>query len=390
MKGKVLSYVIWFCLFFILANTILYLEEVLLIRMLVSMLRFFSVLIAFGLAIRNKNFGGGFTWWVCGFFLIMGIITLAKHGALNMIMSYFINSVGISLLLYNAIKESPKMAIGVMASVFSAYIYINFLTLLIAPDGLFNGSYLIGRNYNQIGMTLVCGMVTNVAAYNMGRKSFTSTLILCLVALSSPIITGSMTSVVGCLITLLFLFFKKQQQKKKLLIAFVIFYAIFQGFVVFMQSDVSSIRLITYIVEELMGKDLSFTDRARVWLIAYDMIQDSPIIGYGFQNNDWFEFYFEVKSAHNVIFQMLIYGGIALFGFLVLMLIRSVHKSLKKPSLPVYTLLLGLCTTFFMMMMENYNMVLILYLLCLLYNSPALSKAYYAKHTEQEKQPLQS
>lgn len=388
MKGKVLSYVIWFCLFFILANSILYLEEVLLIRMLVSMLRMFSVLVAIGLAVKNKNFGGGFTWWVCGFFLILGSITFVKHGALNMIMSYFINSVGISLLIYNAFKESPKMAINVLANVFAAYIYLNFVTLLIAPDGLFNGSYLIGRNYNQIGMTLVCGMVTNVAAYNAGKKSFTSVLILCLVALFSPIITGSMTSVVGCLVTLLFLFFKKQEQKKKLLIAFVAFYFIFQGFVVFMQSDVSSIRLITYIIEELMGKDLSFTDRARVWLVAFDMIQDAPVIGYGFQNNDWFEFYFEVKSAHNVIFQMLLYGGSLLLGYLVLLIIRSVRKSLKKPSLPVYTLLLGLCTVFFMMMMENYNMILILYLLCLLYNSPMLSKVLIAASTAKSKKEI--
>ena len=265
------------------------------------------------------------------------------------------------------------MAIGVLASVFSAFIYLNFLTLIIAPEGLFHGDFLIGRNYNQIGMTLVCGMVTNVVAYNMGKKSFASVLILCFVALFSPIITGSMTSVVGCLVTILFLFFKKKEQKRRLLIAFVIFYALFQGFVVFMQSDVSSLKLITYIIEELMGKDLSFTDRARVWLLAFDMIQDSPVTGYGLQNNDWFDFYFEVKSAHNIIFQMLLYGGFVLLGYLVLMIISSVRSSLKRPTTHTYTLLLGLCTVFFMMMMENYNLVLILYMLILTYYSPYLS-----------------
>lgn len=374
MKGKVLSYIIWFCLFFILANSILYLEEVPFLHILVSLLRFFAIFIAIGLAIKNKNFGGGYSRWIFGFFLILAIITVVKGGAINAVIAYFMNSLGITLLIYNAMKESPKMAIRVLASVFSAFIYLNFLTLLIAPEG-FNGSFLIGRNYNQIGMTLVCGMVTNVVAFNMGKKSLTSVLILCLVALFSPIITGSMTSTVGCLVTIVFLFFKKQEQKRRLLIAFVTFYAIFQGFVVFMQSDVSSVRFITYIIEELMGKDLSFTDRARVWLLAIDMIQDSPALGYGLQNNDWFDFYFEVKSAHNVIFQMLLYGGYVLLGYLILMIICSVRNALKKPSASAYTILLGLCTVFFMMMMENYNLVLILYILIMTYHSPYLSES---------------
>ena len=351
MKGKVLSYVIWFCLFFILANSILYLEEVPLIRMLVSMLRLFCVLVAVGLAIKNKNFGGGYSWWLFGFFLILGSLTIVKHGALNMVASYFINSVGVSLLVYNAMKESPKMAIRVMASVFAFYIYLNFVTVIIAPGGIFNGSYLIGHNYNQIGMTLVCGMMTNIAAYNFGVKKFIPVLILCVVALLSPVITGSMTSVVGCLLTLGFLFVKNQQTKKKIVLAFLIFYALFQGFVVFAQSDVSSIRWITYIVEEVMGKDLSFSDRARVWVIAFDLISDSPVFGYGFRGPDWFEDYFAVKSAHNVIFQMLLYGGVVIITYLALMLISVVRHSLKKSAVHTYTLLFGLCTIFFMMMM---------------------------------------
>ena len=362
----------------------MYLDEIPLIRVFISLTRLIAVAFAGYLAVRNKNFGGGYTKWLIFFIATAGAITLVKHGAMAMIISYLLNTVGIALLLYNAQKESPKMTIRVFASVFTFYIYLNFVTILIAPNGLFNGSYLIGRNYNQIGMTLICGLVTNVVAYHMGVKHFVPVLILCIISFISTIITGSMTSAVGCLLTTGFLFFKKQESKRKILLAFFIFYVLFQSFVVFMQSDVSSMTLITYVVENVMGKDLSFSDRARVWMIAYDIVQDSPIIGYGFRNNDWFEDAFDVKSAHNIIFQILIYGGVVLLACLALLIYVSARHALKVKSVITYTLLLGLCTVFFMMMMENYNLVLILYLTCILYNSTAFSKALHAAKEEKK------
>lgn len=373
MRNMHYAYIFGFCLLFIIANSILYLEELPTIRMIVSLLRICAVLFSFFWAIKDKNFGGKFMWWVLGFFFILISITIVKHGALNMVLSYFINSVGITLLIYSALKQSPKMAIQVAADVFALYIYINLLTLIIAPDGLFNGSYLIGRNYNQIGMTLVCGMITNVVAYNMGVKKLIPVLVLCVVALMSPIITGSMTSVVGCLLTIIYLFIKKQH-KKTILIAFLSFYILFQVFVVFMQSDVSNIQLVTYIVEELMGKELTFSQRARVWLIAFDMIGDSPIVGYGFRGPDWFEDYFIVKSAHNILFQMMLYGGVIIVAYLLFMIVSSIRHALKKIDTHTYTLLFGVCTIFFMMMMESYSMVLLLYILCVTYNSYTFQK----------------
>lgn len=390
MNSKVLSYMTWICLLIILANSVLYLDEVPLIRVFFSLFRLAAVAFAIIIAVKNKNFGGGYMKWLIAFFLTLGIITVLKRGATNMVISNLLNSFGIALLLYNAIKESPKMAIRVFSSVFSFLIYLNFLTILVAPGGIFDGSYLIGRNYNQIGMSLICGMVTNVVAYNMGVKHFTTVLILCIVCLMTTIITGSMTSAVGCLLTTGFLFIKKKELKRIVLIVFFAFYVLFQSFVVFMQSDVSGMRAITYVIENVMGKDLSFSDRARVWMIAYDFIQDSPVLGYGMQKNEWFEETFLVKSAHNIIFQIMIYGGIVLLSCLVIVIIVSVHHAKKEKTALTYTIMLGLCTAFFMMMMENYSMVLILYMTCLLYNSNLLSKAVHTIALEKKQKKLKN
>ena len=379
MNKKTLPYIIGTCLFAILANSIMYLDDVPLLRVFFSLLRLCAVGVALFLSVQNRNLGGKNIRWLMLFFILLGSITIIKHGAINMVISYLINSFGITLLIYNAIKESPRMAARVLANVFATFIYLNFATLLIAPDGIFHGSYLLGRNYNQIGMVLVCGMATYIAAYNMHVKSFASTLLLCAVASVSPLITGSMTSAVGCLLTIVFLFFPKKRQKKIILIFLFAFYILFQILVIFLQSDISGAHIITYIIENVMGKDLTFTDRARVWLIALDMIQDSPLIGYGIRDGDWFETYFGVLSAHNIIFQILIYGGTILFGYFIVMIFGSVRHALKETTTLTYTLLLGLCTTFIMMMMENYNLVLILYLLCITYYSNMLSKSVHQR-----------
>jgi O-antigen ligase len=164
------------------------------------------------------------------------------------------------------------------------------------------------------------------------------------------------------------------------------FYCLFQILVIFLQSDVSGARLLTYVIENVMGKDLTFTDRARVWLVAIEMIKDSPLTGYGMRDGDWFETYFYVLSAHNIIFQMLIYGGIVLFGYFVIMIFCSVCHALKETATLTYTLLLGLCTTFIMMMMENYNLVLILYLFCIIYYSNMLSKSVHQRRASARKE----
>lgn len=186
-----------------------------------------------------------------------------------------------------------------------------------------------------------------------------------------------MTSAVGCSLMTLFFFISSKKIRKIALISLFVFYLTFQAFLVFFQNDISVNKYATFFVEEVMQKDLSFTNRTYVWSDSYKLIRQSPITGYGMQDSEWFEEQLMVKSAHNIIYQIMIYGGYILFTMFLIVIYASIKRTIKNYSnLTLYSLF-GVCAFFFMMIMEAYSMSLIFLILCLTYYSPEFS-------TEQE------
>ena len=360
-------------LFFLLGNAVLALDEVPLLHNLFSWLRVVAVGYAVLLFFNNRKIDV-FTWLVALLYLFLGAITFKQHGAMFMWTSFTLNSLGISLLTYYSIKRSPNITIHIYAKLFAILIYFNFITMLIAPDGIFNGSYPLGSNYNQIGAKLICGMTIYIVAHRMKLRHYLPTLALSVTCALTPIILGSMTSAVGCMLMLLFFVIKNSKLRKIVIITFFIFYLVFQTFVVFMQGDLSENKQASYFIEEVLGKDLTFSDRARVWSEVIDYIIDSPTTGYGIQNVDWFESNFRVKSSHNIILQMMMYGGTVTLAILIFIIFFTVKRSIKERSAINDTLIFGLAVFFFMMMMESYTPVLVLFMINMLYYSTEFSK----------------
>ena len=123
-----------------------------------------------------------------------------------------------------------------------------------------------------------------------------------------------------------------------------------------------------------MQKDVTFTNRLYVWQETYDFIQRSPILGYGMRDKEWFSENIKVKSAHNVIYQIEIYGGYILLSLFIFIIFVSVSRSIKLSSIHTWYTLPGVCAFFFMMIMEMYGLPLIFYSLCLLFYSHEFSK----------------
>ena len=361
-------------LFFLLGNSVLALTEVPFLQLLFSGLRMIAVVYAFLLLLQNFRMGK-FAWLVIGFYAVLLVITMMHQGAMNMWVSFFMNTLSIAILTYYSLRRSPQMTLDIFARIFAIFIYFNFISMLIAPSGLFRGAYPLGRNYNQVGAAVLCGMVTYIAAYHMQLRSFVATVIMCFVCVLTPVMLGSMTSAVGCTLVFLFFLIPNTKLRKLIIVSFFIFYLVFQAFVVFLQSDVSDNKEVTYFVEDVLGKELTFSDRTRVWAVAYTMIEDSPKTGYGLRSTDWFDDQLRVLSAHNIILQMLIYGGIVLLSAFILVIVIAIRRSLKDRSKISDTMLFGVGVFFFMMMMENYSIVLIFYMLNILFYTPELTKA---------------
>ena len=266
-------------------------------------------------------------------------------------------------------QTSPRKTIIILSRIFECFIYLNFITTLINPDGFFEGAYLLGHNHNQIGTTLICGLSTSYMAYNLQEKSKFSIILLCIVCILTPIIVGSMTTTSGCLLISLFFLIPTKNLRKTAIIVFFIFYMIFQSFVVFLQGDLSKSEKAVYLIENVMEKDMSFTNRSTVWEEISLMIKQSPITGYGMRDAQWFESQVFVKSAHNIIYQIQIFGGYILLLLFLIIIISAIIKSIKHPSIHSQYVLFCTNAFFFMMIMECYNFALIFYILFMLYYS---------------------
>lgn len=360
-------------IFFILSNAILYLDTIPILRWGFSGLRAIAVLYAFLIAFPNLRFGK-FTMMVGIFYLIAGLLTIMHSGSIHTWIANTINSLGLILLVYLSMLQSPRHTIKILSFIFDIYIYANFALIILFPDGIFEGSYLLGLNRNSVGPSLVCGLMIHYYAYRMHERSWITFALLGAVSITTTIIIESMTSAIGCSLMTAFFFIPTKKIRKIILIVFFVFYLIFQAFLVYLQGDLSTNKKAAFFVEEILQKDMSFTNRIYVWSDSYELIQRSPLTGYGMQDSEWFEEQVVYKSTHNIIYQILVFGGCILLSIFLITVLMSVVRAMKQASELTLFALFSVCTFFFMMIMEAYNFVNIFLILSLAYYSFEFSK----------------
>lgn len=361
-------------IFFILSNAILYLDTIPILRWGFSGLRVLAVAYAFLVAFPHLRFGK-FTVYVGLFYMVAGLTTILHSGSIHTWLAYTLNSLGIVLLLYLSLLQSPKHTIRILALFFDVFIYLNFFLTLLFPDGIFEGSYLLGLNRNSVGPSLLCGLIIHYYAYRMHDRSWVTFVLLGAISIATTIIIESMTSAVGCSLLTAFFFVPTKKLRKIILIVFLTFYLVFQAFVVYLQGDLSSNKRAVFFIEEILQKDMTFTNRVYVWSDSYELIQRSPVTGYGMQDSEWFDEQIHVKSAHNIMYQVLILGGYILLFIFLFIVLKSIIRAKNQASELTLFALFSVCTLFFMMTMEAYNFVIIFLILALTYYSFEFSKA---------------
>ena len=127
-----------------------------------------------------------------------------------------------------------------------------------------------------------------------------------------------------------------------------------------------------WFVEDVLKKDMTFTNRAHVWIESVILFLDSFWVGYGIQPPEWFDSHFGVLSAHNFILTMLLKGGVVLFCIFVVILFVCVGRANKNVNVSTTFLQFGCCAFLLMMTMESYSMMFVFYYLFLNYFSPNL------------------
>lgn len=294
---------------------------------------------------------------------------------------YFSIDVSLLLMIFYYFQNRLRLTLYTCAIVFAAIIYGNLLFMVMFPEWLYQTKdsfygYLLGGNYNQMGGRIICGLATNVLCLQFSKKWLFNVIPLFIVSIFTMLLVGSMTSFTCITLFALLCIIPTMSLKKLAVIGLFVSILMFQVFVVFAGEGLYNNEVIAYFVEQVLGKNLSFTYRTTMWASAGETFLKSPIWGYGEVDTDWYLANMSSLAIgpHNFIYSVLLRGGIILISVFIAIVTIAV-KQLSEGGLNAYSirLLLSIEIWFVMALMEVYPIFFILYLLTLAYYYPYMT-----------------
>lgn len=255
--------------------------------------------------------------------------------------------------------------------------------MILFPSWMFlgentNNSFLLGGNYNAMGSRFIAAIVCCSLCANYGKLWRINYIAVTLVSIITLILVNSMTSFASIMVYVMISLLPSLQLRKYATLSLSVVLVLFQLFVVFNGNGLHDNELAVYIVEDVLGKDITFTHRTDMWEQSLQYFVKSPIAGYGFLSYNWYVEHMVCWGIgpHNFILVILLYGGIillSLYLFIIYYAFRSVFNHFDNQSM---TLILGTVTIFFMMLMEVYPFFFVFIFLTLLYHYKELSPSF--------------
>lgn len=270
---------------------------------------------------------------------VLVISTIMGDGYFN---QAFIYAVRISLLVL--IFEIFANKVGILLKCLMLHseicVYLNFLTILIAPEGFLSRSnsaygmteeWFLGAD-NAFAMWLVPALII-AWIYSEYYKSKVRCLLLTIVILTTEIIKGSATGIVGVVLFLILISFP---YVKHILTPIKGMIVAFTAFVI-----IVLIRNVDFMepIMEFFGKDMTFTGRMVIWENAVEAIKERPVLGHGVLINDEMVSYLGRTDlgiaegsthCHCQFLQMAFQGGFIAVILLVLIYIFVIKESRMK------------------------------------------------------------
>lgn len=274
-------------------------------------------------------------------------LTVLRHGPIKNILLESMIFMGMTILTEWVIRSDPRFLFTGLLNLLVFEVFINFLTIIFFPHGLysteyFSNNYFLGYDNQNINI-LFPALVLAITKYKYGMKnaSFTLAVTMFLVLFTVLVIFSGASLVIITLTLLLsvpaicdtvWLF-----NSKNYLIANVI---IFFGIVIARLQN-----LLSFIIVDILGKDLTFTGRIYIWNRVEHFIIKNPIFGYGLESQDYRSSKMKIKvfypqasnslnsfaglHAHNRYLETAYQGGIILTVLYALILITTAKGASK-------------------------------------------------------------
>lgn len=257
------------------------------------------------------------------------------------------------VLLYDAAYNSEKpIFISAQLFCFELMIYINLLTEVIFPSGLYttvstivhNENWFIGY-YNNHSQFFIPALMFAWLYREKTGKTMRTILLTMAIYISAVLVWsgGVLLSLAG--MTLIFLFLKKQTRLLNYYTYWLLHIVFFVSVYVLHVQD-----WFHWLLVDILGKMGSLTFRITLWGRVLKLIAESPILGHGSQ--DVFVRTAEVHlahgvHAHNMLLEQLYLGGVTGLTLWVCIILLSGRQLMKysdtKESKIISTAFLGWC-----------------------------------------------
>lgn len=297
------------------------------------------------------------------YYFVYGFSTILNGGDLTGLISDAIPIWGFVVWVEIILRYSPLKGLSILNFVYSTLVYINVLFFLVFPNGYtsyYTSAGIVVRYflgvYNQFATYLIPAVVISVvhSMVNYNKITIQSKLLIATVSFTF-IYFWSATSIIGIFLIIIYLLFvhkgwlRYMVNNKTIAVSTLILFIVVIYF--------NNLNAFSFIIEDLLKKDLTLSTRTRIWDIAKLMISESPYFGYGYLEGGKYVYITQSiqRSAHNTILQILLQSGF--FGLLTFVLLILVFfKRVKKFKTKRITrfILFSLFTSLTMMLSEVY------------------------------------
>lgn len=310
--------------------------------------------------------------------LFLLFVTIINNGNIIGMIDQVLSVCTLCILTENGLRNNQQVFLKSFITFFAVLVTINFITIILYPDGLYYSSLKIdtARNWflgnKNVFIIYIIPLLFSLKLYGklMNKKLNVWFWFFATISLFSLIFCWGATGIVGIVFYLIGILFENKFRKLKLFRIknyFFSYIALFISIIILRFQN-----LFSYLIIDFLKKDITFTGRVYIWDFVIDVIKDSPLIGYGNEFNDFrFSKSLVYKSyhAHNQLLEFIYQGGLIYLGFMI-GLIWMITGRLKKYKNSKYCFLISFTIFIYLIMMitEYYNLLLFVYIFVFAYN----------------------
>lgn len=260
-------------------------------------------------------------------FVLLELLTLGVTLMQDANLQWCISKIAPILLLaliFSVYGDKGKKILAVLMLQFEIYIYLNFLTVILYPDGFYSAASTIYGSttewffgsHSEFVYWLFPGIVISLLYGELFHAKKRS-LCLNLAVIITIIKVNSSTTIMGVAILFVFYYFPYIKKIVTPLLVAVVSTVLYTYIVIIQEFD-----FLEFIIVDILGKDMTFTNRLLIWGNAVELIREN-VWGYGVWDSTTMSEYlgrFTANHCHDQFLQIAFNSGIA--GFCIFVLIE--------------------------------------------------------------------